>query len=608
MDNTMSDTTPVLPTNTPTSTHLPIDLWTLPTFDKLTPSQEAAVESCVKLIPVFKILVIKGDSGSGKYTVAKEVFKRLNAIVEPFDLCELARSTSQEVSNQHVVEYLNSLLHNLEQRTRAQSPGDVLRNTTKRSRSNLDKDVSNLTIHSSDPQPSSHKRYKKSTDMIEPLQNSTYKPRNLGIIYMRHYNRIADVLTDCYAKVRYLLPLILKSFTDKMPPEVRIVITTHGCMLPEGLHWCVDLNTTRQDMEHVVKPYLDHNYISPYEQDSILKMSKTVPIGRILYCLRYALAMNGTSERKEPRSEALVTDPEPNLFVEAYKKALGRFSGSTVDIDKDVPKPVPEDDLVGVEEIIDEIATSIINPMKLSIPGIPIKKGLLLCGPPGTGKTSIGRWLAHQIKGKFYSIGGEATINGSSLVDTFDQTVRRARDNAPAVIFIDDGDVLFDHDDTYRAFLTILDGIETNKRNDVCIILTCMNLRNVPSSLLRGGRLEMTLITRLPDRKKIQTILQRSLNRMCQTLVGYNVEIALKISNQITPNFISDLSVKMSGWNCADIHRCVNDVTRLIVAKKGTHISELFEKCIRQIRQQYTLCGKCESTNLDDRPYDTYVT
>ena len=110
-----------------------------------------------------------------------------------------------------------------------------------------------------------------------------------------------------------------------------------------------------------------------------------------------------------------------------------------------------------------------------------------------------------------------------------------------------------------------------------------------------------------PDHKKIQTILQRSLNRMSQTLVKYNNEIALTVSNQISSHFVNDLSVKMSGWNCADILRCVHDVTRLIIANKGSNISELFEKCIRQIRQQYTLYDKCESTNLNDRPYDTYV-
>jgi len=522
---------------------------------ELTPSQEFLITNFIQLLPEFKILVIKGESGSGKYTAVNEGFKRINAIVENFDLCELAEKTKSSVSNQHVVEYLDILLSKLEARM----------NDKKRKRNDSDLD-----------------NYRKIP----------------GIIYFRYYNRIADTLCDCYAKHRYLLPLILKTFSEKMPKDVRIVITTHGCMLPEGLHWCLDLITSRKDMEHIMCPYINNNKITPYEAEQIMKLSKIIPIGRLLYCIKYASAISPKISDKLDRGDS---------FLLSYRKALSKFSGSTVDIERDVPNPIPEDDLIGVDDIIDEIITSIINPMKLGIPGIPIKKGLLLCGPPGTGKTSIGRWLAHQIKGKFYLIGGEVGINGSSLIDIFDITVRRARENAPAVIFIDDCDVLFDHDDTYRAFLTILDGIETNKRNDICVILTCMNLRNVPSSLLRGGRLEMALVTRLPDRDKIRTILNRSLDKMVQTIKNYNIDLSNEIVKFITYDFISNLSIKMTGWNCADIHRCVNDVSRLIVANKGTNINDFFEKCIKQIKDQYSLCGKCESTNLDENNHYSYI-
>jgi len=274
-----------------------------------------------------------------------------------------------------------------------------------------------------------------------------------------------------------------------------------------------------------------------------------------------------------------------SALLETYRKALSRFSGSTVDVDRDIPNPIPEDDLVGVEDIMEEITTSIITPMQLNIPGISIKKGILLCGPPGTGKTSIGRWLAHKIKGKFYSISGDIGINGPDLVDAFQTTIRRAHDNAPAVIFIDDGDSLFDQDDTYRAFLMILDGIEANKRKDVCIILTCMNMRRVPASLLRGGRLEMALITRLPDHDKIQIILERALKKMLTILSEYKADTISTISSCLMEKrFIFNLALKMTGWNCADIQRCVNDVSRLIISNKGTDLNILFDKCVRQIK------------------------
>lgn len=503
---------------------------------QLTPSQEDIVKIGIKLLVDFKILVIKGDNGSGKYTAAKELFSRSNAVVEEFNLCELAENTPQELSNQHLVRYFNILLSRLMKR----------------------------------------------------IHNDT-----LGIIYIRHYSRITDVLTDCNSKLRFLLPLILKQFTESLPNNIRIVITTLGCVLPEGLHWCINLETTRKDMEHVLNYYIKHNIISLDEYNTILKISKIVPVGRIIYCLKYAVSMS--------------RDDNTNILIDSYRTALSRFSGSLIDIDKDVPNPVRDNDLIGVDDILDELVISIINPMMMDIPGISIKKGILLCGPPGTGKTSIGRWLAHKIKGKFYSIGGNAGINGSNFINIFETTIKRANENAPSVVFIDDVDTLFDHDDTYRAFLTILDGIETNKRNGICIILTCMNLRKIPASLLRGGRLEMTIITRLPDNKTINRILTTSLNTMITTLSNYDSELSNVIVKSITDDLVNKISTKMSGWNCADINRCVNDISRRIISTKETNILQMFESCIKQIRSQYKLCGRIDITNLDDNTSSSYM-
>jgi len=552
----------------------------------LTPSQEHTVTTCIKLLPYFKLLVIKGDSGSGKYTVATEVFKRVNATVECFDLCELAKQTKHELTNQDLVEYFESLLNRLNNK--------------------MNRTIPAKRHHDDDDQRDSSAKRQRHDNHVNVIHNNTIR-RTPGIIYIRNYNRIVDVLTDYYTKLRFLLPLILKNLMESLPEDILIFITTQGCMLPEGLNWCIDLKTTREDMEHIINPFVHNNIISDHQSQYIMRISKTVSPGRILYCMRYAIAMTHVDNKDVRDNITDDTTMEKNIFLKAYKEALKRFSGSTIDIDKDVPKPIPEDNLVGIDEIIDEINTSIIIPMRLDIPEIPIKKGLLLCGPPGTGKTSIGRWLAHQIKGKFYLIGGEDGSNGQQLVDTFSRTMRKAHENAPAVIFIDDGDVLFDNNDTYRAFLTILDGIETNKRSDVCVILTCMNMRKVPSSLLRGGRLEMSLITRLPDKKKREIILERSLNKMYHILYNYDKNLAAAIKPYITQQFISDISNKMTDWNCADIHRCVHDVSRLIISNKGINLITLFDHCIKQIQEQYNLCGPCESTNLDYHPHDAYI-
>ena len=571
----------------------------------LTPSQELAVTDCLKLLPHFKLIVIKGETSSGKYVVASEIFRRSNASVQLFDLCELASLTSTPLSNQHIISYLNNILSRFDNGT--SSPIQPFDKPSKRKRvSGFSYAHNGPTIDMTMLGNGVTKLSLNHPETSNGQEKGSYS--NLKIIYFRYYNYIADVLTDCYAKGRYLLPLILKTFIERIPSDVRLLLTTQGCMLPESIYWPITLQTTREDMEHIFTPLLIAKIVSPQEKDLILKLSKTVPVGRILYCIEYASAMNAKAE--DP-SRNILPEQHSNLFIESYKKALARFSGSTVDTEKDVPKPNPEDDLIGVGDIIEAIKVSVIIPMRLGIPSIPIKKGLLLCGPPGTGKTTIGRWLAHEIKGRFYLIGGEAGVSGSSLIDAFEITVRRARENSPAVIFIDDCDDLFNHGDTYRAFLTILDGIETNKRNDVCVILTCMNLSNIPSSLLRGGRLEMTLITRLPDHGNIEIMLQRSLSKMRQSLMEYDETLAQQVARQINSGLIHTMAGRMNDWNFADIHRCVNDVLRLIVSLKTSplpkSLEELFQSCIVKIREQYSLCGKCESTNPHNRTVDHYI-
>lgn len=526
----------------------------------LTPSQEDVVNTCIKLFSVFKAIMIKGDSATGKYTVAKEIFKRLNATVEYFDIYELSKYTNKTISNQELTKYFNTLLERL------------------------------------------NSRMNKSE--FNHYEIGTIKREKIGIIYIRDYNIIFDTFTDCYSKLRFLLTLVIKLFIERIPNDIRILITCSGyCNLTDEIHWCVELKTTREDMEHVLMPFLRRGDISGIEFQNIMKISKIVPVGRILYCIKYALIMcKGVSD--EERDKFSFKDGSTNKFIEYYKKALSKFSGSTVNI-KDVSKPIPEDELIGVEDILEEITVSIINPMELNIPNVPIKKGLILCGPPGTGKTSIGRWLAHKIKGKFYLVGNE--MLGRCIIDAFQTAVKKANENAPAVVFIDDGDILFENDDTYRAFLTILDGIENNKRNDVCVILTCMNMKNIPSSLLRGGRLEMVLITQLPDKNKISIVLEKSLRKMQKTLDEFNKELSESVSKYITKEFISNISLKMIGWNYADINRCVNDVIRLIISKKESNLSKLFDKCIKQIKEQYELCSRCEFTNLDNKPYNSYI-
>jgi SpoVK/Ycf46/Vps4 family AAA+-type ATPase len=94
-------------------------------------------------------------------------------------------------------------------------------------------------------------------------------------------------------------------------------------------------------------------------------------------------------------------------------------------------------------------------------------------------------------------------IAGShSFYPEIDRVFAAASRNAPSVIFIDDADVIFGGDKEsglYRYLLTKLDGLESASSGRVCVMMTAMEPADLPVAILRSGRVELWLETRLPD-------------------------------------------------------------------------------------------------------------
>src|SRR5205807_10393687 len=94
-------------------------------------------------------------------------------------------------------------------------------------------------------------------------------------------------------------------------------------------------------------------------------------------------------------------------------------------------------------------------------------------------------------------------------------------ENAPSVIFIDDSDVIFESGEElglYRYLLTMLDGLESESSGRVCVMLTAMDVANIPPALLRSGRIELWLEMRLPDGNARREMLQRQLSGAVSSL------------------------------------------------------------------------------------------
>lgn len=181
------------------------------------------------------------------------------------------------------------------------------------------------------------------------------------------------------------------------------------------------------------------------------------------------------------------------------------------------------DDIEGVdeaEESLVEIVDYLHNPDKYKEIGASMPKGLLLVGPPGTGKTMLAKAVAGEANVPFFSISGSEFVEmfvgmGASKVrDLFKQ----AKEKAPCIVFIDEIDAIGqkrntagmggndEREQTLNQLLTEMDGFEGN--NGVIILAATNRPESLDPALLRPGRFDRRVPVELPDLKGREAILK----------------------------------------------------------------------------------------------------
>ena len=179
-------------------------------------------------------------------------------------------------------------------------------------------------------------------------------------------------------------------------------------------------------------------------------------------------------------------------------------------------------DVAGEDEAKDslkEIVEYLHNPQKYSEIGASMPKGILLVGPPGTGKTMLAKAVAGEANVPFFSMSGSEFVEmfvgmGASKVrDLFNQ----AKEKAPCIVFIDEIDAIGqkrdsrlggndEREQTLNQLLTEMDGFEGN--NGVIILAATNRPESLDPALTRPGRFDRRVPVELPDLRGREEILR----------------------------------------------------------------------------------------------------
>ena len=172
------------------------------------------------------------------------------------------------------------------------------------------------------------------------------------------------------------------------------------------------------------------------------------------------------------------------------------------------------------KENLQEIVNYLHDPSKYQDIGASMPKGILLVGPPGTGKTMLAKAVAGESNVPFFSISGSEFVEmfvgmGASKVrDLFKQ----AKEKAPCIVFIDEIDAIGqkrnsgayggndEREQTLNQLLTEMDGFENN--NGVIILAATNRPESLDPALTRPGRFDRRVPVELPDLKGREEILK----------------------------------------------------------------------------------------------------
>ena len=248
------------------------------------------------------------------------------------------------------------------------------------------------------------------------------------------------------------------------------------------------------------------------------------------------------------------------------------MGGSNAKVYVKSSKGIRFDDVAGEDEAkenLAEIVEYLHDPKRYKEIGASMPKGILLVGPPGTGKTMLAKAVAGEANVPFFSMSGSEFVEmfvgmGASKVrDLFKQ----AKEKAPCIVFIDEIDAIGkkrdghiggndEREQTLNQLLTEMDGFEEN--NGVIILAATNRPESLDPALLRPGRFDRRVPVELPDLKGREAVLKVHAKK-------------IKVADDVDYNKIARMASGASGAELANI---VNEAALRAVRDHRSYVTQ----------------------------------
>ena len=249
---------------------------------------------------------------------------------------------------------------------------------------------------------------------------------------------------------------------------------------------------------------------------------------------------------------------------------LGKSNARVYDKDKTT---IRFHDVAGEDEAkenLQEIVNYLHDPNQFKSIGATMPKGILLVGPPGTGKTMLAKAVAGESNVPFFSISGSEFVEmfvgmGASKVRSL---FKDAKEKAPCIVFIDEIDAIGgkrnagnfggndEHEQTLNQLLTEMDGFEGN--NGIVVLAATNRPENLDPALLRPGRFDRRVPVELPDLQGREDILKVHAKKV-KTEPGIDYNVVARMA---------------SGASGAELANIINEAALRAVREKRNAVSQ----------------------------------